>query len=55
MTGTFGKTPSGVRAGGQCLPDSVSSFREESYALVPQLSTIFFVIILEDRLAPPLP
>jgi hypothetical protein len=55
MTSTFGRTPSSVRAGGQCLPDGISSFRKQSYALMPQLSTIFFVIILADRLAVQVP
>jgi hypothetical protein len=50
MTGTFGETPSGVRAGGQCLPDGKSSLHRESYALVPQVSTIFFVIFLKSLL-----
>jgi hypothetical protein len=55
MTGTFGETPSGVRAGGQCLPDGESSLRAESYALMPQLSTIFFVKFLDDLLAVTVP
>jgi hypothetical protein len=50
MTGTFGRAPSDVRAGGQCLPDGESPFRGKTYALGPQLSTIFFVIFLKALL-----
>lgn len=55
MTGTVGRAPSGVRAGGQCLPDGESSLREKSYALMPQFATIFFVMILNALLAVTVP
>jgi hypothetical protein len=42
MTGTSERTPSSVRAGGQCLLDSCSFFQGQTYALKPQFATIFF-------------
>jgi hypothetical protein len=42
MTGTLGKSPSSVRAGGQCLLDVRTTFRGENYASVQQFASIFF-------------
>jgi hypothetical protein len=42
MTGTSERTPSSVRAGGQCLPDSCSFFQGQTYAPETQFATIFF-------------
>lgn len=43
MTGTWRRTPSGVRAGGQCLPEGGPFFSIEAYAFRTQVSSFFSI------------